>query len=268
MAVKQLYPNQRPTLNLNFARSKVLDPRITFTRNSTATYVGSNGLIQTAAAGEARFDHDGNGDCQGLLIEESRINSHQNSVFTQTSDWLTSNPANHGTVTANNATAPDGTNTAAALVAGNQTDRVFSMPANSTNDQFIFSIFVKRGTGDNLQLGSLAWTTQGSIDYTFSTDSWGTNYNLADYGKEDYGNGWVRLWIRYGAAGNGTTYVRWGDSSPSGTTGWFWGAQQELGNLPTSYIPTSGSTVTRNADDASITGTNFSSWYSQSEGSW
>lgn len=42
--------------------------------------------------------------------------------------------------------------------------------------------------------------------------------------------------------------------------------QYELGIFPTSYIPTSGSTATRTPDNASITGTNFSSWYNQTEG--
>jgi hypothetical protein len=53
-----------------------------------------------------------------------------------------------------------------------------------------------------------------------------------------------------------------------GNSGFYtWGAQVEAGAFPTSYIPTSASTVTRSADLASITGTNFSSWYNSSEGS-
>jgi hypothetical protein len=43
-------------------------------------------------------------------------------------------------------------------------------------------------------------------------------------------------------------------------------AQLEAGSFPTSYIPTTGTALTRSADVASITGSNFSSWYNQSEG--
>ena len=42
--------------------------------------------------------------------------------------------------------------------------------------------------------------------------------------------------------------------------------QLELGAFPTSYIPTTGATATRAADVASISGSNFSSWYRQDEG--
>jgi hypothetical protein len=38
-------------------------------------------------------------------------------------------------------------------------------------------------------------------------------------------------------------------------------------SFPTSYIPTTGSTATRAADVASISGSNFSSWFNASEGS-
>ncbi len=46
-----------------------------------------------------------------------------------------------------------------------------------------------------------------------------------------------------------------------------YGAQLETGSGATSYIPTGSSTVTRNADDCLLTGTNFSSWYNPKEGS-
>ena len=43
-------------------------------------------------------------------------------------------------------------------------------------------------------------------------------------------------------------------------------AQLEAGAFPTSYIPTTATTATRSADVASITGSAFSSWYRQDEG--
>jgi hypothetical protein len=47
---------------------------------------------------------------------------------------------------------------------------------------------------------------------------------------------------------------------------YIWGAQLEAGAFPTSYIKTEASQVTRSADSASMTGTNFSEWYRQDEG--
>ena len=66
-------------LDLQFATDKTLTarkgPTPVFTRASTATFVGSNGLIQSAAINAARFDHDPvTLVCKGLLIEEARTN--------------------------------------------------------------------------------------------------------------------------------------------------------------------------------------------------
>lgn len=47
----------------------------------------------------------------------------------------------------------------------------------------------------------------------------------------------------------------------------YW-AQAELGSFATSFIPTSGTAVTRAADVATMTGTNFSSWYNATEGTF
>lgn len=45
-------------------------------------------------------------------------------------------------------------------------------------------------------------------------------------------------------------------------------AQLEVGASASSYIPTAASTVTRSADNASMTGTNFSSWFSATQGTF
>ena len=75
-------PAIRPSLLLDFANSKTVDPRITFTRASTATYFDAQGLMRTAASGVLRIDHDpATGACKGLLIEESRTNLLRNSLI-------------------------------------------------------------------------------------------------------------------------------------------------------------------------------------------
>jgi hypothetical protein len=67
------------SLDLQFAADKTLvarkGPTPVFTRASTATFIGSDGLIQSSAVNSPRFDHDPvTLACNGLLIEESRTN--------------------------------------------------------------------------------------------------------------------------------------------------------------------------------------------------
>jgi hypothetical protein len=71
-----------PTLDLNFALTKTLDPRITFTRASSGTFFDSNGAIQTAPVNTPRFDHNPlTRESLGLLIEEQRTNSIRNNTM-------------------------------------------------------------------------------------------------------------------------------------------------------------------------------------------
>ena len=68
------------SLDLQLAADKTLSarrgPTPVLTRAGNATFIGSNGLIQSAAAGVARFDHDPANPsvCRGLLLEEQRTN--------------------------------------------------------------------------------------------------------------------------------------------------------------------------------------------------
>ena len=81
MSIKDNFPSVGPSLSLNFARSKTLDPRITFSRSSVGTYMDGNGLIVTGSADEPRFDHkyeNGVVKSLGLLVEEQRTNLYVN----------------------------------------------------------------------------------------------------------------------------------------------------------------------------------------------
>lgn len=77
-----------PSLDLRFADDKSLVDRIsgrnliTFTRSSSGTYVDSAGVLQTAASGVPRLDHDQvTGESLGLLVEEQRTNSIRNNTM-------------------------------------------------------------------------------------------------------------------------------------------------------------------------------------------
>jgi hypothetical protein len=90
-----------------------------------------------------------------------------------------------------------------------------------------------------------------------------------------FGNGWWRCVLVMTANATGASapqiFLAQGNSitiaTADGTSGLFiWGAQLEAASFATSYIPTVASTVTRAADNAVMTGANFSFWYNQSEG--
>ena len=68
-------PNVRPVADFNFAATKTLDRKITFSRDSIGTYTDELGVVRYATNNVPRFDHDpSTGRCLGLLIEESRTN--------------------------------------------------------------------------------------------------------------------------------------------------------------------------------------------------
>ena len=293
MAISQLYPNTRPTLNLNFARSKTLDPRITFTRNSTATYVGSDGLIKTAAAGEARFDHNSNGDSLGLLIEESKTNLIGDSKCTDTSYWsLTTGNPQIATVGSATELAPNGQNEAL-LMNDNSSGAGTAFCYFNKNltlaaaGDYIWSCYVKRDTTANNDAdliycsvaGFTGSTPAGAVRFDWSTTDWlgGDKTAFGDrlFPPVDVGNGWYRIAFRctvdsgdligafrFGLAnsdnGNSNKVIKLGYNG-----GLFWGAQLEAGSFPTSHIPTSGSTVQRLRDQCDV---GIDDWWDDTQG--
>jgi len=269
MTIKNLYPTQRPALDLNFANSKRLDPRVSLTRASVGTYVGNDGLIKYAAAGEARFDHNPvTGESLGLLVEESRANTYLYSTDLSQSGYGNTTPS------APSYPSPDGLNTASLMVpsAGGSSTRNFGRTdCGVTNAIQTASIYAKAAGYTAIGFNSIS--NGYSNDLTVFDLSTGTvtraDANSVNAYMEDIGNGWYRCVVpssvAYGVAG--ATLISWNcidqastEFSPYSADGvsgiYVWGAQLEEGSFPTSYIPTAGSTVTRAADVASLTNTN------------
>ena len=270
-----------PTLNLDFANAQSITSKTTYTRASTATYYDANGTLQTAAVDAPRFDHDPvTGERLGILLEEQRTNLVTYSEQFDNVDWAKGS----STVTANAVTAPDGTTTADKLVEVSSTgEHLLRISCSFGAGEYTASIYVKAAERSGILLrpvhiganeGATSETTVDLIAGTVSTPAGGGTSSTIT----DVGGGWYRVSLTLAVTGTLTTTqfgVQLADGGGNsiytgdGTSGiYIWGAQLEVGSFPTSYIKTEASQVTRSADDLSITGTNFSDFYNQTEGTF
>jgi hypothetical protein len=261
---------QQSPLDLRFALQKTLDPRVTFTRASTGTFVGSDGLLQTATTDVPRFDHNPTtGESLGLLVEEARTNLLLNSEdLSVATSWTVSS----ATLAPNNATAPDGLLTADTVTATGTALVFQSIIKTLTAITYTGNLFVKGSvTALSISVDDGATVNRGRVIFNLATGTKTSEANEGSFSSTTgtitpFPNGWHKVTIT--TTTNSTTITArlrpfW---TGAGTSIDFWGAQLEVGAFPTSYIPTTSATVTRAADVASITGANFSSFYNQTEG--
>jgi hypothetical protein len=271
-----------PALEINFL-SGTLDPRITFSRSTTGTFVGSNGLIQTAAINAPRFDYDPSTlAAKGLLIEETRANLITYSEEFDNVIWSKNNVS----VTQNTANSPSGTLTADLVSeVAVPTSHLWTQTISYTSGvSYTFSVYMKKGPGatapDWMQLtfGSAAFGASQYANFNLATGAVGTVLG-GTATIQNAGSGWYRLSFTATATATTTTpaalaFINNTNASArlptytGATTSdvLVWGAGVEAGAFPTSYIPTTTTSLTRNADVVSMTGTNFSDWYNASEG--
>jgi hypothetical protein len=248
-----------------------LDSRVTFTRSTTATFVGSNGLIQTAAIDAPRFDYNPVTLAPlGLLIEEARTNLITYSD--QFNDVAWSKIA--VSVTPNTTVSPDGTSTADTLTATGTSFDGLNRPLTVLAAAYTFSFYVKQGNTTGSEFGIIdQGTAQQRARLTYATGAVTILSGTATASAALVGNGWWRVQMVYTFPAASAPFDSFNifpgiNGSTTGDFCYIWGAQVEAGSFATSYIPTVASQVTRNADVATMTGTNFSSWYNASEGTF
>ena len=266
-----------PRMALDFTTAS-LDSRVTVTRAlNTATAVNSSGFIAVVNANLPRFDYNPvTLACKGLLIEEARTNILTYSAQLENAAWTRLN----ATVTADAAVSPDGGTNADKLIgtAGLANIAVFQSPALTASTAYTETVYAKKAEWSWVALeirGESADAIQAW--FNLNTGAVGTIVGAGTATITDAGNGWYRcsLTRTMGATTtsprvriyptNANTLFSTGD----GTSGIFaWGAQLEAGAFATSYIPTTTTSLTRNADVVSMTGTNFSDWYNASEGTF
>jgi hypothetical protein len=203
----------------------------------------------------------------GLLVEEQRTN-----ICLQSENFSTTWTLTDATVSTNTVIAPDGTQSAdkitVTVTTGVAAQAIVKAASTTT---YTFTLFVKGS------ISALSFTVdaggpanRGICVFNLSTGSLTSTANSGSFtgttgSITPYSDGWYRL-ILTTTTGTETTVrprLFW---TGTNTTLDVWGAQLEAGAFPTSYIPTTSSTVTRSADVASISGTAFSSFYRQDEG--
>ncbi len=261
-------PVTSPTLNLDFANSQSLDPRITFTRGSIGTRVNRNGLIETIPANQPRFDYDPiSGECRGLLIEESRQN-----LLTYSEDFSDASWFKGGTlITSNIITSPSNELTGDLFeVTSSGGSKYIAKDAVTVNGTtYTASIFAKSANSTTFSMGLFTAAFVGLYRFNL-TGAGSVTTQIAGVSASitQYSNGWYKCSVTATTNAVATTLLIYPNTTVNTISNsiYIWGVQVEAGAFPTSYIPTTASTVTRSADTATMTGTNFSSWYNSTEG--
>ena len=219
MAIQNNFPAVRPSLNLDFANTKVLDSRISYTRASEARYYDG----KTVAKAE-----------ENLLVRSQEFDTVPWSV--------------NGTVTvaANTTTAPDGTSSADTIDnTASGTSFRFQDVTLTVGLQYVWSVYVKNSTATVTRLWVRSAQNNASIDlnWTGSTLS-SVTQNSGTATFSSVGADWYRVVITYTALEATGRHRIYGGDATNGAAIHLWGAQVEQRSSVTAYTPTTTAPIT------------------------
>ena len=227
----------------------------------TAPRPGDQVITTSAAYYGPRFDYP-NSTAAGLLLEsKAATNVLQNSNAFTTSPWAT---VGSDVTTGSAGTSPDGTNDAwkiSTTLANAAYGRY--QPFTYTSAVYTLSAYAKVGTYGYLTLN---FSNTAGVDcavFNLNTGAVGFSASGVTANILPVGNGWYRLSVTAtqsaGASypevylsGSGTTDIRFWVAAGTENLLVF-GAQLELGSIPSSYIYTQAASVTRPAESLTAT---------------
>lgn len=259
------------TLSLDFTAMSGLDSRFTFSRASTATFINSSGLVESASTNVPRFDHDPSTLApRGLLVEGQATNLITNSQNWNSTGW---SGASGVTVSETGSGSPQGLANSQVITCVNSaaSGASFWQRANTTiagSTAYTWSVFLKSGGPIDAVLfcrtNSFSSNSQLRINLTVtpptvsvvSGSSYGFTSVLAPT-VQDYGNGWYRITTGGTTqAGDNAMWIGFqnADAVPASGTNTItgFGLQLETGSGASSYIPTGASQATRAVDEATM----------------
>ena len=269
------------SLDLQFATDKTLTarrgPTPVFTRASTGTFVGSNGLVQSAAINVARFDHDTSYVGSSVYVTSSNAAGNTGLQLPSQRVYFSGIDGNgypefisdiYYISFSSGQWILDGDG-------GN-----FQAHANTIlSDEYVTDV----GTGFVTVVLTLACKglliEEQRSNLVFPSEALTTQTRTVTavaHALSFYGTGTIVLSGAHIATVTGTgafptrttlTFTPSAGSLILTVTGTVTQAQLEVGSFATSYIPTVDSSLTRSADVCSISGANFTGFAKQGEGS-
>jgi hypothetical protein len=197
------------------------------------------------------YTSGGTAGCPALLVEPQAQNlALQSEDFTTT--WLTSS----ATVSGNVAVAPDGALTADLITTSATGSNIRQSPTVVSGTTYTFSCYIKNGDSNNVSLVMTSAAFPASVvNFNLVSGTASGTTGAPTFRIDNVGNGWYRCSMSVTATSSAAGACRIQSTSANAvSTFYVWGAQVEASSIPTSYIPTTATPVTRNADVITLSG--------------